>query len=329
MAISKPIENPPFNVTRASHVVLRVRDLSASRAFYVDTLGFAVSDDEPGRLWLRGLEEGCHHSLVLEQASGPSCARVGLRVRTDEDLDRALAYFKSEGLPAQEMEVANQGRTIHVNDVTGTPLEFCATMPTRPRLILASSAQRGACPQRLDHFQIGTPRVEQALDAYMAMGFRLSEYIVADGTEDPAIVFLQRKGNPHDIVFASGPGPRLHHAAFLVPESGHLLFTCDQLAEHGFGRSVEFGPGRHFGPGYARFVYVRDPDGHRIELFTTHYQTMDIEDEPIRWDFASLAKVGWGARPPASWFAEASPFTGIEVSAPANGLGLAHMLVQA
>ncbi len=329
MALPKPALDPAFNTTRASHVVLRVTDLPASRAFYVDTLGFAVSDDEPGRLSLRGLEEGCHHSLVLEQASAPSCARIGMRVRTEDDLDRALAYFRMEGLPAREVDVANQGRTIHVNDVTGTPLEFCASMPTRPRLILATAAQKGACPQRLDHFQVGTPRVRQALDAYMAMGFRLSEYIVADGTDDPAIVFLQRKGNPHDIVFATGPGPRLHHAAFMVPESGHLMIACDRLAENGFGRSVEFGPGRHFGPGYARFVYIRDPDGHRIELFTTHYQTMDCEDDPIRWDFSQLAAVGWGAPPPASWFSEASVFDGIDVAGSADGHNLADMLVQA
>ena len=216
---------------------------------------------------------------------------------------------------------------MHVSDPVGTPLELCARMETRPRLILTSSAFQGACPQRLDHFQLGTPHVERALAFYMAIGFRLSEYIVADGTEDPAMVFLQRKGNPHDIVFAHGAGPRLHHAAFMVPESHHLLFACDRLAENGFGRNVEFGPGRHYGPGYARFVYLRDPDGHRIELFTTHYQTMDIEDEPVRWDFAALAAAGWGSPPPASWLQDAMAFDGVPVASP-EGRGLADMLTQ-
>ncbi len=329
MSIPPPVFDPPFDITRASHVVLRVKDLGASRAFYVDTLGFIVSDDEPGRLSLRGLEEGCHHSLVLLEEGVPSCARVGLRVRTPDDLDRVLTHFRAAGLDAREVPVPHQGRTVHVTDAVGTPLEICATMETRPRMILAVSAAKGACPQRLDHVQIITPHVRRSLDFYTAMGFRLSEYIVADGTDDPAIVFLQRKGNPHDIVFAHGPGPRLHHAAFMVPESHHLLFACDQLAENGFGRSIEFGPGRHYGPGYARFVYIRDPDGHRIELFTTHYQTMDYEDEPVRWEFSALAAMGWGAAPPASWFNEAAPFAGVDVSAPPDGLGLGDMLTQA
>ena len=36
MSIPKPVYNPPFNITRASHSVLTVKDLAASRRFYVD-----------------------------------------------------------------------------------------------------------------------------------------------------------------------------------------------------------------------------------------------------------------------------------------------------
>jgi catechol 2,3-dioxygenase len=310
MSIPKPVFKPPFNMTRASHVVLRVRDLARSYAFYVDTLGFVVTERQPERLYLRGLEEACHHSLVLEAASGPGCTRIGMRVLTHEDLDGAKAWFESKGLPAHWAEVEHQRRTLHATDPVGVPLEICANMDTRPRQILAATAFRGACPQRLDHFQIVTPQVREALDFYTGMGFRLSEYIAMDGSDEPTAVFLQRKGNPHDIVFARGSGPRLHHAAFVVPETYHLMFVCDQLAENGFGKSVEFGPCRHFAPGFARFVYLRDPDGHRIEFFTTHYQTIDSEDEPVRWDASQLG-MGWGARPPESWLSEASSFTDV------------------
>ncbi len=308
MTIPKPVFRPSFNMTRASHVVLRVRDLAKSHAFYVDTLGFVVTERQPDRLYLRGLEEACHHSLVLEQATEPGCARVGMRVLTDDDLDGARIYFESNGQLAQWVEVEHQRRTLHTTDTAGVPLELCANMGTRPRQILAASAFRGACPQRLDHFQIMTPQIREALEFYMGMGFRLSEYIAVDDSDDLTAVFLQRKGNPHDIVFARGAGPRLHHTAFVVPETYHLMFACDALAENGFGSSVEFGPNRHFAPGFARFVYLRDPDGHRIELFTTHYQTIDSEDEPVRWNVSQL-RGGWGGRPPESWLSEATSFT--------------------
>ena len=38
---------PPFNITRASHLVLDVRDPAASRRFYTEILGFQVTDVYP------------------------------------------------------------------------------------------------------------------------------------------------------------------------------------------------------------------------------------------------------------------------------------------
>src|SRR5262249_62028066 len=81
MSIPKPLYNPPFNVTRASHSVLSVKDLAVSRNFYVDLLGFIVSDEDRDALYLRGVAEACHHSLVLKRARGePQAERVGMRV---------------------------------------------------------------------------------------------------------------------------------------------------------------------------------------------------------------------------------------------------------
>ena len=70
MTIPSPVYDPPFNITRASHVVLTVRDLAASRRFYAEVIGLAVSAEEGDALYLRGLEEACHHSLVLKRTSG-------------------------------------------------------------------------------------------------------------------------------------------------------------------------------------------------------------------------------------------------------------------
>src|SRR5580693_6792157 len=101
MSIPKPVYNPPFNVTRASHSVLTVKDLAVSRNFYVDLIGFIVSDEDKDALYLRGVAEACHHSLVLRRASKPEAERVGMRCFTEEDLEKAHAYFKNVGLPAQ------------------------------------------------------------------------------------------------------------------------------------------------------------------------------------------------------------------------------------
>jgi catechol 2,3-dioxygenase len=311
VSIPKPNYNPPFNVTRASHAVLGVTDLAKSRAFYVDLIGLIVSDEHRDAIYLRGVAEACHHSLVLRRAGEAQCERVGMRCFTEEDLEKAKAHFEKAGLPARWVERPYQGRTLHVSDPLGVPLEFCATMEVKPRLIVDFEHHRGAVPQRLDHFQILVPDVQRQCEFYMNMGFRLSEYISPDGSDELLFVFLQRKGNPHDIVFAPGTGPRFHHVAFGIPESYHFFYVCDLAANMGFAENVEFGPGRH-GPGHALFVYMRDPDGHRIELFNTHYQVMDIENEPVRWDASYAGKRRWQLPARACWYNEASRFSGVE-----------------
>ena len=308
MTLPAPVFDPPFRITRASHAVLAVRDLSASRRFYTDVAGLVVTAETADTLYLRGIEEACHHSLVLRKGAAPECSRIGMRVLTEADLDRAKTFFEAAGCPAHWVEVPFQGRTLHVADPLGTPLELCAQMAVVPRQLLAFSSWRGGAAQRLDHYQILVPEVADATRFYVSAGFKLTEYIAADEPFDPLGVFLARKGNPHDIVFFKGNGPRLHHVAYVVPEQHHILSACDIAGELGFGHEVERGPGRH-GPGHAMFVYLRDPDGHRLELFNTHYQVMDMENEPVRWNPAYT--LPWGLPAQRSWHEEAVLFSGV------------------
>ena len=314
MPIPARVLDPPFNITRTSHVVLEASDLAASRRFYTEVLGLVVTLESDEALYLRGVEEACHHSIVLRRsAERTACQRLGLRVRTEVDLDVAQRELARRGCEVRAVEVAHQGRTLHVADPFGFRLELCAHMPVEPRHIVKFQSQRGGSALRIDHYQLFTPRLNEALAFYMGLGFWLSEYIAKDDDHIRA-VFLQRKGNPHDIVLFNGDGPRLHHVAFTAPDAQCLLRACDVAGELGFGRHVERGPGRH-GPGHAMFVYFRDPDGHRVELFTTHYQIMDTEIEPIRWDPDDPAVAfPWGLPAQRRWFEEATPMADTPVS---------------
>jgi catechol 2,3-dioxygenase len=124
--------------------------------------------------------------------------------------------------------------------------------------------------------------------------------------------FLQRKGNPHDVVFTNGRGPRLHHFAYTIRDAHDLIHYCDTLGSLGWGERIDRGPGRHGMGGGALFVYTQDPDGHRIELFHTHYQTIDIEDGPQRWDLSNPLRSNiWGLPAIERWFTEATEFRGL------------------
>ena len=57
MNLPEVVYKPRFAITRASHVVVWVRDLQASRAFYVDLLGFVVSDERRESYGYEGLRK--------------------------------------------------------------------------------------------------------------------------------------------------------------------------------------------------------------------------------------------------------------------------------
>jgi catechol 2,3-dioxygenase len=316
MPVPKTELSPPFNITRASHVRLTVRDLQRSRAFYTEVIGLLVTHEDGDVAYLRGVEERCHHSLVLRRTDeAPVCERVGFRVFQDEDLDAAAAYFERAGLGCRWTTREFQGRTLELHDTSGIPIELCASMPTQPRLHDQPHLHRGAAALRYDHFQCLMPDVSAAGRFYTDLGFRISDYFV-DRSEDeePLGLFLHRKNNPHDVVFLTRPGPVLHHFAYIVADPGCLLRALDTAGGIGFPHSLERGPGRH-GQGHAFYVYFRDPDGHRVEILPPPIQLIDLDDGPVKWHSGN--RFTWDFPPPKTWLHEATPFSGVAARAPA------------
>ena len=116
---------------------------------------------------------------------------------------------------------------------------------------------------------------------------------------------MYRKGDCLDLAIVPGVGPRMHHFAYTVPESHNIFAACDFASRFGYAANVERGPGRH-GPSGVLFVYLRDPDGHRVEFFNNHYQPSTSSSS--RSDGRrprSAPTVRWGLPAPARWYFEA------------------------
>jgi catechol 2,3-dioxygenase len=316
MPLPEPVADPPFNTVRISHTVLDVTDLDASEAFYVGTLGLQVTEKTGELLCLRGLEERCHHSLVLRQADRPRCGALAFRVWSESELDRAGDWFGAQGLRPEWVERPHQGRTLSVSDPQGMPLEFHARMERLPHIHQRYALYRGVRPLRIDHVNCFSPNVDRAVDFWNAMGFRVTEYTEDGETGRLWAAWMHRKGGVHDIAFTNGRGPRLHHIAFWVPTPLAIIDLLDLMATSGYVRNIERGPGRH-GISNAFFLYVRDPDGHRVELYCSDYLTVDPDHEPIHWDLKDPQRQTlWGAPAPRSWFEEGTPFKGVEIRGP-------------
>ena len=311
MPLPKPNLYPAFNIVRLSHVELAVTDLARSRAFYVDTLGLQVTDETSGAIYLRAMEERGHHCIVLRKASTPEARDLGFKVFSDEDLDKAAHFFKGKGLPVDWVERPYQSRTFRTRDPHGIPLEFYSRMDRLPPIHQKYALYKGVKPLRIDHFNCFSPNVDESVAFYNELGFRVTEYTEDAETGKLWAAWTHRKGGVHDIAFTNGVGPRLHHVAFWVPTPLNIIDLLDLMATTGYLPNIERGPGRH-GISNAFFLYIRDPDGHRIELFSSDYLTVDPDHAPIRWSLTDPRRQTlWGQPAPASWFKEGSLFSGL------------------
>ncbi len=300
---------PPFDIMRAASVELLVTDLDASHHFYVDLLGLVVTERTDDALYLRGWEERLHHSIVLREAASPGVTRLSFRVRSNDDLAPIAREFERRGCTVrfEEGEVAGMGRSLRVWDPLGFPLEFFHDMVQFETQLQRFDIQRGAPIMRLDHFNLHTPRGDDFVRLWLELGFRCTEYISTDGPDERLTgAWLRRKPSVHDVALTVGRGPRLHHIGVWVTEPAGVLRCCDQLAAAHRTDVIERGPGRH-GVSNAFFVYLRDPDGHRVELYSCDYYTGDPDHRPIRWSVADpRCRSFYGAHAPDSWYDESS-----------------------
>ncbi|MEP0153912.1 3,4-dihydroxyphenylacetate 2,3-dioxygenase [Pseudophaeobacter sp.] len=310
MPVPAPVLYPPFNIVRLSHVEYRVTDLAASRKFYVEILGLQVTEEDNTHIYLRAMEERGHHCIVLVQADTAEVGVLGFKLYDAPDLEKAAAFFADKGLPVDWVERPHMGRTLRTRDPWGIPLEFYVKMERMAPIHQEYRLYNGVKPLRIDHFNMFSADVDASVAFYNEIGFRVTEYTEDDESGKVWAAWMHRKGGVHDVAFTNGTGPRLHHSAFWVPTPLNIIDLLDLMSTTGYVDNIERGPGRH-GISNAFFLYVRDPDGHRIEIYCSDYQTVDPDHEAIKWSLKDPQRQTlWGAPAPRSWFEEGSTFEG-------------------
>ena len=305
----------PFHITRCSYVEYGVTDLSASKKFYTKIIGLILTEETSDAVYLRGIEEAEHHAYILQKAEVATVFAVGFKVAFDADLDALKTHLERLNLKTEWVEKYAQGRTLRSASPVGIPLEFYATMQKAERQLRNYAAYQGCQPMRFDHFNVFTPDAQGTYEFFTReLGFRLTEYTLTENGEMWA-AWLHRKGNVHDLALTNGNGPRLHHSAVWVPTALNIIHLLDLMATSGYVANIERGPGRH-GVSNAFFLYVLDPDGHRIEIYTCDYLTVDTDLEPLGWSLSDPQRQTlWGAPAPRSWFEHGSNFYNVPVVA--------------
>jgi 2,3-dihydroxy-p-cumate/2,3-dihydroxybenzoate 3,4-dioxygenase len=87
-------------IVRLGHVVINVADYPAAHRFWVEQLGFAISDHVPGRIaFLRCWPNPLHHSLALLTGESDGLNHFNFMVTDIDDIGRAMNRMKAANVP--------------------------------------------------------------------------------------------------------------------------------------------------------------------------------------------------------------------------------------
>lgn len=300
-------------ILRLGQIELYVTDLAESEKFYVDTLGFIKVNKTDESLYLKATDEFDIYTLVLTKKKEASLASFGLRVSSEEYLDELEKKHHEMGIETEMVDSVHpgRGRTLRVAEPSGHPVEFYHAMEQVDvgkgamgvdKLPMRNTHNfNGIPPVRIDHMNLRVTDVDKAWEYWEAIGFSISEF-VQDGDEKFA-AWTRAKTSTHDVALVKQDEAALHHIAYIVDGVAGVVRTADLLADAGYRDAVEYGPGRH-GVSNAFFLYIRDPDGHRIEIYSGDYNR-DTDLPPIGWtkeDYDANGRLWWGPSVPDRFF---------------------------
>lgn len=302
-------------ISHIGHAELRVVDLEASTEFFTTLLGLYVTSRTEDRVYLRAWNDWDHHTLTLVHGPTSGLAHCGWRVESEADLASFATRLGELGIPCRSLDAGaepGQGRALRFATPSGLPLELYAGMapyeaPPALRSPFPSHPQKRplqASPRRFDHINFFVDDVaaeQQWLTDHLGIHHRY--YMEGrDGTRVGS--WLSRTNLTHEIALSRNgnqSGALLNHVAYYVDTPQELINAADVLGEH--DANIEWGPGRHATSG-AMFLYVFEPSGNRIELWTGGFLIFDPDWSPRKWDAATASRglELWGSKPPADTF---------------------------
>jgi catechol 2,3-dioxygenase len=306
-------------LSQLAHVEILSPRPAETVSFFEQQLGLEISERRGQSVYMRGWGEFFHHSVKVTESATSGLGHVGWRAESAEALEEAARLLEATELGEGWIEGdAGHGRAYrfhspdgHLNEVFWeveywqAPPELKSTLRDRPQKYTG----RGAAARWLNHVNVSTSKVRACREFFQQhLGFRYRGCAVMDGTDNELIAFLAVDALDHDIAFTLDPAGahgRLNHIAFSLDTREDVLRAADILRDYG-PDTIEFGPGRH-APGGSFFLYLREPGGNRIELYTGETLILAPDWEPVRWFASDNPLAYWGGSAPQSMYTYATP----------------------
>jgi len=310
------VQEPTQDIAYLGHVEILTPKPEASRWFFTEILGMTETARQGQSVYLRGWGDYDRHTLKLTE-SRQALGHVGWRTMSPQALERRARMLQESG--AGKGWIAGDlghGPAYRFTDPDGHAMEIYyesekyrapADMKSRclnqPQKYIA----RGAAVRRIDHINLmcrDVPANRQFMQE--KLGFKLRENLIPEGIEIGA--WLSVTPLVHDIAYtndATGSQGRLHHVAYWVDNREDVLRAADILTENDI--FIEAGPAKH-NVTQAFYLYLYEPGGNRIEIYSGGYLIFAPDWEPITWDKASRGRgVYWGPSLPESFRTYGTP----------------------
>lgn len=295
------------------HVEVLTPKIEESLDFFTRVLGLHETHREGQSVYLRAPGEWGKYSTILTESATPGLGHMAWQVAEPEHVEGWARRFKNAGidhrLEAGGSDLA-QGDTVKFEGPFGHKTElfynFESYVPEDRSKMLSQPAKfphPGICAKRLDHLNITAQNVDEARDWYSdTLGFNLRE--AARTPEGDLGVWMSVSSQVHDLaIMRDGLGERgrLHHVAYYLDTPQDLLRAADTFVEE--GTPIDAGPGKH-GLTQAFYIYVFEPGGNRVELFSGGYPIHGPDWEPVIWDGTQIEKaiVWYGGQLPDTFF---------------------------
>lgn len=309
-------------IEQLAHVELLTPKPEESLAFFRDLLGLEVTAQKGDSVYLRGWGEWFHHTVKLTAAKEAGVGHGAWRTESEQDLEEAARFLEERGLGvgwAEEGDLG-QGRTYRFRTPDGHLGELFYEVeyyqaPPEKRPALRNRPQkrpyRGVDVRRIDHLNLFASDPTPCRELFQELGFKWHEGLWVQGQVEIG-AWMAVSNLSHDLAFMRDPlgaKGRLNHLAFWVDTEAEVVRAAELLREAGV--FIEYGPGRH-GISEAFFLYVYEPGGNRIEIFSGGYLNFNSDWGPILWEFEDLAERALatavvGGPPPDSLFAYGTP----------------------
>jgi len=310
------LDNYLRTVAHLGHVEISVTNFEKSLWFFTEVLGLALTESDGDRAYLRAWQDYDHHTLVLKASDTSEVNRMSWRVSSNESLRLFEKQLKAMNIDFFWVDGGTKkalGDAIHFKSPTGLPIElywekekFVTNDPAVMSKLASHPSKytgKGAAPRRFDHLNIMVNDVQKEQQWWTDFLGIHHRYYVQNKDDIRLGSWLSRTNIAHEVAFmrnGNQNGSVFHHLAYYLDSPDELVRAANLMAENGI--KIEWGPGKH-GTSGAQFIYVFEPSGHRVEIWTGGFLMFAPDWEPIKWspEVGSLGLDMWGSTPPESY----------------------------